>query len=91
MRETLRDVTSSTMRGEEGMVPEGVTMVVTGLRRVAEDGDPGEAEALVEVEEEVEVVTACTTRVRGDFEAETEAFLPRGEAGDTRCLLHLRG
>ena len=90
MRETLRDVTSSTMRGEEGMAPEEVTRVVTGLRRVAEDGDPGEAEALVEVEE-VEVVTVCTIRVLGDSEAETEAFPPRGEADDTRCLHPLRG
>ena len=89
MRETLRDVTSSTMRGEEGMAEED-TRVVTGLRRVAEDGDPGEAEASVEVEE-VEVVTVCTIRVLGDFEAETEDFPPRGEAEDTRCHHPPRG
>ena len=84
MRETSRDVTSSTMRGEEGMV--GVDMRgVTGSRRVVGDGDLGEVEDLVEVEV-VEVVTVCTTRVRGDSEEETEASLPRGEAEDTRCL-----
>ena len=90
MRETLRDVTSSTMRGEEGTAEED-TRVVTGLRRVAVDGDLGEAEASVEVEE-VEVVTVCTTRAPGDSEgAETEASPPRGEEDDTRCLPRPRG
>ena len=87
MRETLRDVTSSTMRGEEGMVVED-TRGVTGLRRVAGDGDLGEAEALVE-DEAVGVVTVCTIRVQEDSEVETEASRLREEAEDTRCP-HLR-
>ena len=87
MRETSRDVTSSTMRGEEGMVVED-TRGETGLRRVAGDGDLGEVEALVE-DEVVEVDTVCTIRVQEDSEVETEASLPREEAEDTRCP-HLR-
>ena len=88
MRETSRDVTSSTMRGGAGMAEEG-TRAVTGLRRVAGAGDPGEAEALVEVGA-AEVVT-CMTRVQEDSEEETEAS-PRGEeAGDMRCLHPQRG
>ena len=89
MRETSRDVTSSTMRGEEGMVGEDMRGV-TGSRRVVGDGDPGEVEDLVEVEV-VEVVTVCTTRVQGDSEVETEASLLRGEAEDTRCRHPRRG
>ena len=89
MRETSRDVTSSTMRGEEEMVVED-TRGETGLRRVAGDGDLGEAEVEALVEDEgVEAVTVCTTRVQGDFEVETEASLLRGEAEDMRCP-HLR-
>ena len=89
MRETSRDVTSSTMRGEVGMVVED-TRGVTGLRRVVVDGDPGEVEALVE-DEGVEAVTVCTIRVQEDSEVETEASLPRGEAEDTRCPHPRRG
>ena len=89
MRETSRDVTSSTMRGEEGMVVEDMRGE-TGLRRVVGVGDPGEAEALAE-DEVVAVVTVCTTRVLEDSEVETEAFLLRGEAEDTRCPHHRRG
>ena len=89
MRETSRDVTSSTMRGEVGMVVED-TRGETGLRRVVGDGDLGEVEALVE-DEVVVVVTVCTTRVQGDSEVETEASLPREEAEDTRCPHPRRG
>ena len=88
MRETSRDVTSSTMRGGAGKAAE-VTRVVTGLRRGAGAGDHGEAEALVEVGV-VEVVT-CMTRVLEDSEEETGASLRREEAEDTRCLHPRRG
>ena len=88
MRETSRDVTSSTMRGGAGRAVE-VTRVVTGLRRVEGAGDPGEAEALVEVGV-VEVVT-CMTRVLEDSEEETGASLLREEAEDMRCLHPRRG
>ena len=88
MRETSRDVTSSTMRGGAGMAAEG-TREVTGLRRVVGAGDPGEAEALVEVG--VAEVVTCMTRVLEDSEEETEASPRREEAGDTRCLRPRRG
>ena len=89
MRETSRDVTSSTTRGEEGMVVED-TRGVTGLRRVVGDGDPGEVEALVE-DGVVEAVTVCMTRVQGDSEVETEDSRLKEEAEDTRCPHHRRG
>ena len=89
MRETSRDVTSFTMKGEEGKA-EGDTRGATGLRRVEVGGDLGEAEALVEVEV-AEVATVCMTRVLEDSEVGTEASLRREEVEDMRCRHLPRG